>query len=150
MGELRVFIRASIKASSGHMLPNCPHPSIRGQFRISQEFYMSSWDFYGVPTDLAIHLLDLHWNRQHHSFLLTYRPAIMRSLAAGGSPYCSKLLLNVIFACVAKYSDRLEVRSNPNDPRTAGVRSFQRVKELLPLEMETSSISLVVALLMQL
>ena len=113
-----------------------------------KEFYMSSWDFDGVPAELAMHLLDLHWNRQHHSFLLTYRPAIMRSLASGGGPYCSKLLLNAIFACVSKYSDRLEVRSDPNDPRTAGARFFQRVKELLPSEMEQSSISLVVALLL--
>jgi len=100
-----------------------------------------------VPMDLAMHLLDLHWNRQHRSFLLTYRPAIMRSLAAGGGPYCSKLLLNAIFACVSKYSDRLEVRTNPSDPRTAGAQFFQRVKELLPSEMGTSSISLVEALL---
>jgi Fungal specific transcription factor domain len=113
-----------------------------------QEYYMSSYDFDGVPPDLAIHLLDLHWNRQHHSFLLTYRPAIMRNLAQGGGPYCSKLLLNAIFGCVSKYSDRLELRSDPQNPATAGGRFFQRVKELLPSEMETPSIPLVVALLM--
>ena len=28
----------------------------------------------GVPADLAIHLLALHWNRQHYAFLISYRP----------------------------------------------------------------------------
>ena len=28
----------------------------------------------GVPPDLAVHLLALHWNRQHFAFLITYRP----------------------------------------------------------------------------
>jgi hypothetical protein len=37
-------------------------------------------DFDGVPPETAMHLLDLHWNRQHLSYLLTYRPAIMDSL----------------------------------------------------------------------
>lgn len=113
-----------------------------------KEYYMSSCDFDGVPGELALHLLDLHWNRQHHSFLLTYRPVIMRDLAAGGGQHCSKILLNAIFACVSKYSNRLELRSDPSDPTTAGVHFLRRFKELLPLEMETSSIPLVVALLL--
>ncbi|KAJ5621169.1 hypothetical protein N7510_005153 [Penicillium lagena] len=52
-------------------------------------------DFDGVPIDLALHLLELHWNRQHLSYLLTYRPAIMDSLVNNG-PYVNKLLLNAI------------------------------------------------------
>lgn len=28
----------------------------------------------GVPPDLAMHLLALHWNRQHFGFMTTYRP----------------------------------------------------------------------------
>jgi hypothetical protein len=53
-------------------------------------------DFDGVDPELGMHLLDLHWNRQHHSFLLTYRPAFMRDMACGG-PYFSKILLNAIY-----------------------------------------------------
>jgi hypothetical protein len=84
----------------------------------------------GVPIDLAIHLLDLHWNRQHHTFLLTYRPALMRDIIQGGR-FSSKFLLNAIFACASKFSCRLEVLDDPRDPSTAGGRFFKRCDELM-------------------
>jgi hypothetical protein len=90
-------------------------------------------DIDGVPIHIATHLLDLHWNRQHHTFLLTYRPALMRDLLHGG-PYCSKLLLNAIFACASKYSDRTYLRDDPADPLSAGGRFIQRCDELITTE----------------
>ncbi|CAM1502190.1 Fc.00g041740.m01.CDS01 [Cosmosporella sp. VM-42] len=72
----------------------------------------------GIATELALHLLKLHWARQHHTFLLTYRP-VMRDLQSSGQ-YCSSFLLNAIFACSSKFSPRAELRDNPNDPATAG------------------------------
>ncbi|KAE8163831.1 fungal-specific transcription factor domain-containing protein [Aspergillus tamarii] len=103
----------------------------------------------GIPADLALHLLDLHWSRQHHTFLLTYRPAFMRELEHGG-PYCSDLLLYAVFACASKFSERAEVRSNPIDPETAGRRFFDRCHELLLGEglMTQSSIPTVIAMVM--
>lgn len=103
----------------------------------------------GEPSDLAMHLLDLHWNRQHHTFLLTYRPAIMRDLITGG-PYCSDFLLNAIFACVSKFSERLEVRDSPTEPETAGRRFFLRCEEMLARDslLSTSSIPTLVGLLL--
>ncbi len=83
-----------------------------------------------VPINLAMHLLDLHWNRQHHTFLLTYRPAFMRDLVHGGS-YYSKLLLNAILACASKYSDRVELRDDHANSLTAGGRFFRRCDQLL-------------------
>lgn len=87
----------------------------------------------GVPTDLALHLLNVHWARQHHTFLLTYRPAIMRDLQCAG-PNCSNFLLNAIFACSSKFSQIPEARENPNDLGTAGRRFFRRCDELLASE----------------
>ncbi|KXH57376.1 fungal specific transcription factor [Colletotrichum salicis] len=78
-----------------------------------------SLDFDGVDPELGMHLLSLHWNRQHHSFLLTYRPAFMRDMACNG-PYFSKILLNAIYFGASKFSPRREVRRDPNDVRTAG------------------------------
>lgn len=106
-------------------------------------------DIDGVPVDLAMHLLDLHWNRQHHTFLLTYRPAIMRDLIDGG-PYCSKFLINAIFACASKYSQRIEVRDDPMDPKSAGRRFFLRCDQLLSEEslLSCSSIPTLVGLLL--
>lgn len=71
-------------------------------------------DFDGVPMDMAMHLLDLHWNRLHLMYLLTYRPAIMDSLFNNG-PYVNKLLLNAIYLQSSLYSDRTSLRSDPEN-----------------------------------
>lgn len=103
----------------------------------------------GIPAELALHLLDLHWSRQHHTFLLTYRPTFMRELVDGGS-YCSDLLLYAVFACSSKFSERLEVRNDPTDPETAGQHFFTRCDELLLREglLIQSQIPTVIALIM--
>lgn len=103
----------------------------------------------GEPSELATHLLDLHWNRQHHTFLLTYRPAITRDIITGG-PWSSAFLLNAIFACVSKFSERIEVRDSPLEPGTAGRRFFNRCEEMLAREalLATSSLQTVVGLLL--
>ncbi|KAJ5088909.1 hypothetical protein N7456_012525 [Penicillium angulare] len=95
----------------------------------------------GVPAALALHLLDLHWSRQHHTFLLTYRPTFMRELEYGG-PYCSDLLLYTVFACASKFSER-------PGPET-GEQFFARCDELLLREglIIQSSIPTVIALVM--
>jgi hypothetical protein len=95
----------------------------------------------GVPAELALHLLDLHWSRQHHTFLLTYRPTFMRELEHGG-PYCSDLLLFTILACASKFSET-------PDPET-GQRFFTRCDDLLLREglLIQSSIPTVIALVM--
>ncbi|OKL56323.1 hypothetical protein UA08_08393 [Talaromyces atroroseus] len=83
-------------------------------------------DFDGVDPDLGMHFINLHWNRQHHAFLITYRPAFMRDMACKG-PYFSKLLLNAIYFGASKFSSRLEVRHDLNDVRTAGWLYQERV-----------------------
>lgn len=107
-------------------------------------------DIYGVPIEVALHLLDLHWNRQHHTFLLTYRPAIMRDLMQTRGPYCSEFLINAIFACASKYSQRIEVRDDPMDPASSGRRFFTRCDQLLAEQtlLNSSSIATLVGLLL--
>ena len=50
----------------------------------------------GVPAELALHLIDIHWSR-HHFFLLTYRPTFYRDMMENG-PHYSPLLLFAILA----------------------------------------------------
>lgn len=109
-------------------------------------FRQGKLDFDGVDPDLGMHLLSLHWNRQHHSFLLTYRPAFMRDMACNG-PYFSKLLLNAIYFGAAKFSPRLEVRKDPDDVRTAGWKYRERVRELLGGALDCSDVTTIQALL---
>ena len=95
-----------------------------------------------------MHLLSGHWNRQHHSYLITYRPAFMRDMACQG-PHFSKLLLNAIYFSASKFSSReSEVRTNPADVRTAGAAFRQRTKELLVPALEKSEITTIQALLL--
>ncbi|KAH8879376.1 DUF453-domain-containing protein [Thozetella sp. PMI_491] len=112
----------------------------------SINFAAGKLDFDGVDPELGLHLLSLHWNRQHHSFLLTYRPAFMRDMACGGK-YFSKLLLNAIYFGAAKFSPRLELRRDPDDVRTAGWTFRQRVKDLLGGALDRSEITTIQALL---
>ncbi|KAL4733973.1 fungal-specific transcription factor domain-containing protein [Aspergillus similis] len=95
----------------------------------------------GIPATLVLQLLDLHWSRQHHTFLLTYRPTFMRELEHGG-PYCSDLLLYTVLACASKFSEQ-------PDPET-GERFFARCDELLLHGglLTQSSIPTVIALIM--
>jgi hypothetical protein len=109
-------------------------------------FRQGKLDFDGVDPELGMHLLSLHWNRQHHSFLITYRPAFMRDMATNG-PYFSKLLLNAIYFGASKFSNRPEVRKDPDDARTAGWTFRMRVKELLGSALDRSEITTIQALL---
>lgn len=103
-------------------------------------------DFDGVDPELGLHLLNLHWNRQHHAFQVTYRPAFMRDMACDG-PYFSKILLNAIYYGASKFSTRLELRKDPGDVRTAGWRFRNRVRDLLGQALDHSEITTIQALL---
>ncbi|KAF5554191.1 hypothetical protein FNAPI_6526 [Fusarium napiforme] len=105
-------------------------------------------DLDGVDPELAKHLLDLHFNRQHYAYLISYRPAIMDSLASGGGPFANKLLLNAIFYSTSLYSDRPSLRADPDDPQSVGRRFYDRFRELLVDELDKPSIPSALALLL--
>jgi hypothetical protein len=86
-----------------------------------------------------MHLLSLHWNRQHHSHLITYRPTFMRDMACQG-PYFSKLLLNAIYFGSCKFSPREELKGIHQQFR-------QRVRELLGDALDRSEITTIQAML---
>lgn len=108
---------------------------------------MANIDFDGIPAESALHLLDLHWNRQHLSYLITYRPAIMDSIFNGG-PYANKLLLNALYFSSSLYSDRIIFRSDLEDPQTTGLSFYNRCKQLLVLYIDEPTIPTMTALLL--
>lgn len=105
-------------------------------------------DLDGCDPELARHLLDLHFNRQHYAYLISYRPAIMENLANGGGPWVNKLLLNAIYYSSTLYSDRQCLRSNLEDPNNIGTRFYKRFRQLLADEIDKPSIPSAVALLL--
>lgn len=104
------------------------------------------FDLDGMEFDTAWHLLQLHWNHHHMAYLLTYRPALMHSLATGG-PYINKLLLNAIYLSSALNSDRRELYDDLNERQSLGRRFYLRFQQLLLPELERSSIASAVALI---
>lgn len=107
----------------------------------------SKIDLDGVNPELAFHLMSLHWNRQHYTYLISYRPAIMDSLTNDG-PYINSLLLNAIYFSSSILSDRIEVREDPLDPLSAGMPFYKRFRTLLADHIDKPSIPTATALLL--
>lgn len=103
---------------------------------------------------LEEHLLALYWTWQHPFFTLFSRSIFLRdrevARARGSigtrSKHFSPLLLNAILAHAAHLSSRPEVRTDPNDPATAGSRYFRIARRLLEAECESPSMTTVQAL----
>ncbi|KAL2204656.1 hypothetical protein CC79DRAFT_1292772 [Sarocladium strictum] len=106
-----------------------------------------SIDLDGCEPELARHLIDLHFNRHYCAYIITYRPAILDSIANGG-PWVNKLLLNSIYYNSSLYSDRIRLRSSQNDPESVGSRFYDRFSQLLVEAMGKPSIPSAVALLL--
>ena len=103
---------------------------------------------------LEEHLLALYWTWQHPFFTLFPRSIFLRdreiARASGSMATRSKnfspLLLNAILAHAAHLSSRPEVRTDPDEPATAGNRYFRTARKLLEAECESPSITTVQAL----
>ncbi|KAH8697929.1 fungal-specific transcription factor domain-containing protein [Talaromyces proteolyticus] len=118
-------------------------------FQIQKEWtYMTErrFDLDGLDFDTAWHLLQIHWNHHHQAYLMTYRPAIMHSLATNG-PYINKLLLNAIYLSSALNSNRDELHDGPRDQQSLSTKFFSRIQELTLSELENSSVASAVAFL---
>ncbi|OKL59862.1 hypothetical protein UA08_04960 [Talaromyces atroroseus] len=59
--------------------------------------------------------------------------------------YFSPLLLNTILAFGSRLCDRLEVRSDPDDPNTAGKLFLERAEALLPFDLKWPTITTIQA-----
>ncbi|KIY02159.1 uncharacterized protein Z520_02297 [Fonsecaea multimorphosa CBS 102226] len=111
--------------------------------------YERRFDFDGLDPEMAMHFFDLHWNRPHLSYLITYRPAVMDSLANNG-PYVNKLLLNAIYFASATYSERsISLRRDKDDPQTVAAQFLDRFRECLQEEgIETPSVPSICGLIL--
>ena len=104
-------------------------------------------DLDGLDAETARHLFDLHWNRQHFAYLLTYRPAVMDSLSVGG-PWANKLLLNAIYYSSSVYSERTCFKPVEGGDSPLGSHFYQRFKTLLVDALTDPSVTSAAALLL--
>lgn len=82
-----------------------------------------------ISEELQAHLINLYFDWDQPWLQVVNEQLFRESLACGGR-YCSTLLLNCILAVGSRYCDRIETRSDPNDPNSAG-KPFLRTAEKL-------------------
>ncbi|KAL4899072.1 fungal-specific transcription factor domain-containing protein [Aspergillus multicolor] len=99
-----------------------------------------------VPRELQDHLLDLYWRWHNPGLYIIHRESFMRDYERGGvGAFCSPLLLSAVFALSSRFSDRLDVRSDPADPHSAGNHFAEQAKILLMYECEAPTTTTVQA-----
>lgn len=99
-----------------------------------------------ITDELQNHLLDLYWRWQNPWNYVIHKSAFLRSFRGeDNGKSCSPLLLCSIFAIAARYSDRPELRSVPDDPNTAGDAFCEQAKILMLYEAEAPTITTVQA-----
>ncbi|KUL90455.1 hypothetical protein ZTR_00212 [Talaromyces verruculosus] len=113
----------------------------------AHKFLTPTNPFEGVDWDTIRHLLDIHWNRHHLMFLLTYRPLVVQNFHEDG-PYANQLLWYAIFYASALHSQRREIRGPSSIGPGLKDMFYHRFKTLLPNALEKSSVPSVAALLL--
>ena len=98
-----------------------------------------------IPEDIKSHLIDLYFEWDQPWFQVVNERLFRDSLAYQGR-YCSSLLLNCILAVGSRYCDRLEIRSDPNDPNTAGKIFIQRAENLIQRDLRWPKITTIQSL----
>lgn len=103
-----------------------------------------------ISDELESHLLDLFWTWQNAWQRVVPRGPFLRDRACrNGSPFgrfYSPALLSSILALASRYSDRPEVRKDPENPQTAGDAFAAQAKLMLLYECEAPTTTTVQAL----
>lgn len=76
-----------------------------------------------------------------------HKKRFLEELKSPGGNYCSSLLLTSVLALASRFSDRVEIRTVPDDPNTAGDELAEKARVLLSQEFESPSLSTVAAAL---
>lgn len=107
---------------------------------------VDAWTNVTSDTDLINDLLDAYFAWSHPFYLLFPEEIFYHGMRDKKSKYCTPLLINAILAVGCHYSDRLEARADPNNPKTVGDHFFAEAKRLLGEDDNKSSLTTVQAL----
>ncbi|KAJ5085126.1 hypothetical protein N7532_009897 [Penicillium argentinense] len=98
-----------------------------------------------LSDELQAHLIDLYFEWEQPWFQMLNETLFRESMACGGR-YCSPLLLNCILAVGSRYCDRIEVRTDPNDPNTAGKIFICKAERLIQHDLRWPKITTIQSL----
>ncbi|KAJ5157855.1 Transcription factor [Penicillium canariense] len=116
-----------------------------------QEYETRINETQGMPDDnlaseeLQAHLIDLYFEWEQPWYQVVNEKLFRESLACGGR-YSSPLLLNCILALGSRYCDRIEVRSDPADPNTAGKMFIDNAEKLIQNDLRWPKITTIQSL----
>ncbi|KAL5001524.1 fungal-specific transcription factor domain-containing protein [Aspergillus recurvatus] len=91
------------------------------------------------------HLIELYFTWEHPWFSMLDEDLFRRDMSSGGR-YWSPLLHISILALGSRFTDRVDVRTDPGDPNTAGKLFLEHAKNYLGKEMKTPSLTTIQAL----
>lgn len=99
-----------------------------------------------ITDELRDHLLELYWRWQNPWQYIIIKDLFTRDLNAGVySQYAPPVVLFSVLALAARYSDRPELRTDPDDPNTAGNALAEQAKMLLFFESQAPTVTAVQA-----
>lgn len=145
-GELRYFGptsgRLEFQGSSGAL-------DAFGQGRVSgldcRDSIITDLDIIGFSRPIQEHLIALYFTWEQPWFAVVDEDLYRQSMNRCGR-YWSPLLHVAILAVGSRYSDRIDVRSDSNNPNTAGKMFLEQAKRHLHSEMERPSLTSIQAL----
>jgi hypothetical protein len=110
---------------------------VAGELSAPEETWLSD--------ELQGHLIDLYFEWEQPWFQMLNETLFRESMANSGR-YFSPLLLTCILAVGSRYCDRLEVRTDPNDPNTAGRMFICKAEKLIQNDLRWPKITTIQSL----
>ncbi|OMP86111.1 Nitrogen assimilation transcription factor nirA [Diplodia seriata] len=98
-----------------------------------------------LSPELVEHLIDLYFEWEQPWYQVVDE-ALFRDSRQSNGRYFSPLLLYCILAVASRYSDRPEVRSDPQDPNTAGIIFLEHAEALLHFDLKWPSVTTIQSL----
>ncbi|KAI1070835.1 hypothetical protein LB507_006814 [Fusarium sp. FIESC RH6] len=136
--------------SNFSLLKNSPAASSTVSSRELEEQAVRTLDCLGlrveVSDELRDHLLELFWGWQNTwQYIVVKQPFLDDLLVNHTGQYATPLLLSAVLALASRYSDRVELRSDPLDPNTAGNALAEQAKMILFYESQAPKVTTIQA-----
>lgn len=88
------------------------------------------WTTVTSDNELVEHVLGLYFCWEYPTLASLSKEHFYRDFNSGSTTYCSSFLVNALLALGSRFTDRRDVRTNPDDPFTAGDAFFNEAKRM--------------------